>query len=77
MLAPLSAVDPGGTSFSVGVWGGLPPLSSSMAASADLVGVLVFRAVDADSVGVLVFRAGDDRCRGLIGSSNVVCGVVN
>jgi hypothetical protein len=48
-----------------------------MAASADLVGVLVFRAVDADSVGVLVFRAGDDRCRGLIGSSNVVCGVVN
>jgi len=42
--------------------GGLPPLSSPMAA---------------DLVGVLVFRAGDDRCRGLIGSSNVVCGVVN
>jgi len=24
-----------------------------------------------------VFGAGDDRCRGLIGSSNVICGVVN
>ena len=62
--APSSA-DPGGTSFSVGGCaggGGLPPLSSPMAA---------------DLVGVLVFRAGDDRCRGLIGSSNVVCGVVN
>ena len=44
--------------------GGLPPLSSPMAASAN-------------SVGVLVFRAGDDRCRGLIGSSNVICGVFN
>ena len=28
-------------------------------------------------MGVIVFRAGDDRCRGLIGSSNVVCEVVN
>jgi len=56
--------DPGGTSFSVGA-GGLPSLSSPMAASANLV-------------GVLVFRAGDDRCCGLsIGLSNVVYGVVN
>jgi hypothetical protein len=34
-------------------------------------------AASANLVGVLVFRAGDDRCHGLIGSSNVVCGVVN
>ena len=34
-------------------------------------------ATSANLVGVLVYRAGDDRCRGLIDLSNAVNGVLN